>query len=119
MADAQTSGAVQTQAVPGDLRVERALFSVFDKRGRGRLRTRAERARRRDHLDRRHGAELAEPGIEARPIEDYTGFPEILDGRVKTLHPSIYAGLLAVRSQRGPPRDARRARHRARSTSCA
>ena len=33
-----------------------------------------------------------------RPVEDYTGFPEILDGRVKTLHPRIYAGLLAVRS---------------------
>ena len=31
-------------------------------------------------------------------MEDYTGFPEILDGRVKTLHPKIYAGLLAVRS---------------------
>ena len=34
-----------------------------------------------------------------RSIEDYTGFPEILDGRVKTLHPSIFAGLLAVRSR--------------------
>ena len=33
MADHQTSGAVQTQAVPGDLRVERALLTVFDKRG--------------------------------------------------------------------------------------
>ncbi len=33
-----------------------------------------------------------------RPIDDYTGFPEILDGRVKTLNPRIYAGLLAVRS---------------------
>jgi phosphoribosylaminoimidazolecarboxamide formyltransferase / IMP cyclohydrolase len=31
-------------------------------------------------------------------VEDYTGFPEILDGRVKTLNPRIYAGLLAVRS---------------------
>ena len=37
-------------------------------------------------------------GIETRPVEDYTGFPEILDGRVKTLNPRIYAGLLAVRS---------------------
>src|SRR5439155_15945315 len=31
-------------------------------------------------------------------IEDFTGFPEIMDGRVKTLHPKLYAGLLAVRS---------------------
>ena len=36
--------------------------------------------------------------METRAVEDYTGFPEILDGRVKTLHPKIYAGLLAVRS---------------------
>jgi phosphoribosylaminoimidazolecarboxamide formyltransferase/IMP cyclohydrolase len=41
--------------------------------------------------------ELQEGGIESRAVEDYTGFPEILDGRVKTLHPRIYAGLLAVR----------------------
>ncbi len=32
-----------------------------------------------------------------RAIEDFTGFPEMMDGRVKTLHPRLYAGLLAVR----------------------
>ncbi|MGH2742258.1 MAG: bifunctional phosphoribosylaminoimidazolecarboxamide formyltransferase/IMP cyclohydrolase, partial [Thermoleophilaceae bacterium] len=42
--------------------------------------------------------ELAGEGIETRPVEDYTGFPEILGGRVKTLNPRIHAGLLAVRS---------------------
>ena len=40
---------------------------------------------------------LREAGIEVRPVEDLTGFPEILDGRVKTLHPHLHAGLLAVR----------------------
>jgi phosphoribosylaminoimidazolecarboxamide formyltransferase / IMP cyclohydrolase len=40
---------------------------------------------------------LREAGIEARAVEDLTGFPEILDGRVKTLHPHLHAGLLAVR----------------------
>ena len=40
---------------------------------------------------------LASNGIDTRPIDDYTGFPEILDGRVKTLNPRIYAGVLAVR----------------------
>jgi phosphoribosylaminoimidazolecarboxamide formyltransferase / IMP cyclohydrolase len=40
---------------------------------------------------------LREAGIEARPVEDLTGFPEILDGRVKTLHPNLHAALLAVR----------------------
>jgi len=42
-------------------------------------------------------AALAEAGLEVRAIEDFTGFPEMMDGRVKTLHPRLYAGLLAVR----------------------
>ncbi len=41
--------------------------------------------------------ELSESGIPVRSITDLTGFPEIMDGRVKTLHPKLYAGLLAVR----------------------
>jgi phosphoribosylaminoimidazolecarboxamide formyltransferase/IMP cyclohydrolase len=41
--------------------------------------------------------ELTESGIPVRSITDLTGFPEIMDGRVKTLHPKLYAGLLAVR----------------------
>src|SRR5207302_7212010 len=41
--------------------------------------------------------ELEDAGVSARSIEDFTGFPEIMDGRVKTLHPKLYAGLLAVR----------------------
>ncbi len=43
--------------------------------------------------------ELSRAGIPARPIEDFTGFPEIMDGRVKTLHPRLYAGLLARRDE--------------------
>jgi len=40
---------------------------------------------------------LRNAGVEVKEVSDYTGFPEILDGRVKTLHPTIHAGLLAVR----------------------
>jgi len=40
---------------------------------------------------------LDEAGIEVRGVEDLTGFPEILDGRVKTLHPNLHAALLAIR----------------------
>ncbi len=40
---------------------------------------------------------LRDSGIEVRDVSDYTGFPEILDGRVKTLHPKIHGGLLARR----------------------
>ncbi len=39
----------------------------------------------------------AEAGLTVRSITDLTGFPEIMDGRVKTLHPKLYASLLAVR----------------------
>ena len=42
-------------------------------------------------------AAIQEAGVEVRAVEDLTGFPEILDGRVKTLHPHLYAALLAVR----------------------
>jgi phosphoribosylaminoimidazolecarboxamide formyltransferase/IMP cyclohydrolase len=41
--------------------------------------------------------ELEAAGIAVRSIESFTGFPEIMDGRVKTLHPRLYAGLLARR----------------------
>lgn len=40
---------------------------------------------------------LRENGIPAIEVSEYTGFPEMLDGRVKTLHPTIHGGLLAVR----------------------
>ncbi|HEX9165758.1 MAG TPA: bifunctional phosphoribosylaminoimidazolecarboxamide formyltransferase/IMP cyclohydrolase, partial [Gemmatimonadales bacterium] len=40
-------------------------------------------------------ATLMKAGLPVTPVEDVTGFPEILDGRVKTLHPRIHAGLLA------------------------
>ncbi len=41
---------------------------------------------------------IEEAGVEATAVEDYTGFPEMMDGRVKTLHPKIHGGLLCVRS---------------------
>jgi phosphoribosylaminoimidazolecarboxamide formyltransferase/IMP cyclohydrolase len=41
---------------------------------------------------------LAEAGLPVRDIADLTGFPEILGGRVKTLHPRVHAGILAVRA---------------------
>src|SRR5713101_1782712 len=40
---------------------------------------------------------LAEAGLPVRDISDVTGFPEILDGRVKTLHPRVHGGILAIR----------------------
>ncbi len=41
---------------------------------------------------------IADAGVEVTPIEDITGFPEMLDGRVKTLHPKVHGGLLGLRN---------------------
>ncbi|MDC6130640.1 bifunctional phosphoribosylaminoimidazolecarboxamide formyltransferase/IMP cyclohydrolase, partial [Burkholderia gladioli] len=40
---------------------------------------------------------LAEAGLPVTEVADYTGFPEMLDGRVKTLHPKVHGGILARR----------------------
>src|SRR3954452_5418943 len=83
---------------PGDVRVRRALLTVSYKRGLAGF-ARGLRELGVEIVSTGGTArELAQEGIETRSIEDYTGFPEILDGRVKTLNPRIYAGLLAVRS---------------------
>jgi len=43
--------------------------------------------------------ELESASVDARPVSDLTGFPEIMDGRVKTLHPGVHGGLLARRDR--------------------
>ena len=40
---------------------------------------------------------LADAGVPVREVADYTGFPEMMDGRVKTLHPKVHGGILALR----------------------
>src|SRR5215212_11902493 len=89
--------AVETVA-PGEVRVKRALLSVSDKRGLVEFARGLEKLGVEIVSTGGTARELEEQGIDARPVEDYTGFPEILGGRVKTLNPRIYAGLLAVRS---------------------
>ncbi len=79
------------------LPVRRALVSVYDKTGLEDLARALHEA----------GVELVSTGSTARtitaagvpvtPVEDVTGFPECLDGRVKTLHPRVHAGILADR----------------------
>jgi phosphoribosylaminoimidazolecarboxamide formyltransferase/IMP cyclohydrolase len=94
--EADLTGEQQTVA-PGEVQVTRALLSVSDKRGivdfaRGLAELGIE-------IVSTGGTarELEDAGVSVRSIEDFTGFPEIMDGRVKTLHPKLYAGLLAVR----------------------
>ena len=61
-------------------------------------------------------AAIAAAGLPVTRVEDLTGFPECLDGRVKTLHPAVHAGLLADVGLPGHRRAARRARRRNRSS---
>src|SRR3954452_23149259 len=101
MSDVETASAVEVTA-PGEVRVKRALITVSEKTGI------AEFARCLKSL----GVEivstggtakhLAEAGVETRPIDDLTGFPEMLDGRVKTITPKIAAAVLAVRDNPEP-----------------
>ncbi len=81
-----------------DTPIKRALVSVTDKTGV------VEFART---LEDEFGVEvvstggtartLTDAGVRVVPIEEYTGFPEMMDGRVKTLHPKVHGGLLARR----------------------
>jgi phosphoribosylaminoimidazolecarboxamide formyltransferase/IMP cyclohydrolase len=79
------------------VKIERALLSVSDKRGVVELG--AALARHGVELVSTGGtaAALREAGLEVRDVSDLTGFPEMMDGRVKTLHPMVHGGLLAVR----------------------
>src|SRR5690625_421996 len=42
---------------------------------------------------------LQDAGLEVQEVSEYTGFPEMMDGRVKTLHPKVHGGILARRGQ--------------------
>ncbi|WP_320066426.1 bifunctional phosphoribosylaminoimidazolecarboxamide formyltransferase/IMP cyclohydrolase [Micromonospora sp. RTGN7] len=75
--------------------IRRALVSVYDKSGLVEL-ARALHAAGVEIVSTGSTAStIAGAGVPVTPVESVTGFPEILDGRVKTLHPSIHGGLLA------------------------
>ncbi len=97
IAESPTTPAQAQLTEPGGVRVRRALLSVSDKRGvvdfaRGLAELHIEMVSTGGT-----SRELRDNGLDVRAIDDFTGFPEIMDGRVKTLHPKLYAGLLARR----------------------
>ncbi|MGI8731231.1 MAG: bifunctional phosphoribosylaminoimidazolecarboxamide formyltransferase/IMP cyclohydrolase [Solirubrobacteraceae bacterium] len=98
IADAADIESTAGLTAPPASKVRRALLSVSDKRGI------VDFARGLADLGVQlvstggTASALTDAGLDVRSIEDFTGFPEIMDGRVKTLHPRLYAGLLAVRS---------------------
>ena len=81
------------------IKITRALLGVSDKSGIAEL----------AQALARHGVELLSTGgtkaaleaagVRVKAVEEFTGFPEILDGRVKTLHPKIHGGILARRGE--------------------
>ncbi|MDO8535401.1 MAG: bifunctional phosphoribosylaminoimidazolecarboxamide formyltransferase/IMP cyclohydrolase [Candidatus Omnitrophota bacterium] len=82
------------------LKIKRALISVSDKTGLDDL----------VKVLNKFGVEILSTGgtakmirtlgVPAKDVSEYTGFPEMLDGRVKTLHPKVHAGLLALREDK-------------------
>jgi len=91
------AGASQRLTRPGEVRIQRALLSVSDKTGI------VEFARGLTELGIElvstggTASELRAAGLTVRGVDDLTGFPEMMDGRIKTLHPRLHAGLLALR----------------------
>ncbi|MFC4375659.1 bifunctional phosphoribosylaminoimidazolecarboxamide formyltransferase/IMP cyclohydrolase [Nocardia halotolerans] len=82
--------------------IRRALVSVYDKTGLVELATGLHAAGVELVSTGSTAGKIAEAGVPVTKVEDLTGFPETLDGRVKTLHPRVHAGILA---------DTRRAEH--------
>uniref|UniRef100_UPI00403F59E8 bifunctional phosphoribosylaminoimidazolecarboxamide formyltransferase/IMP cyclohydrolase n=1 Tax=Novosphingobium sp. ZN18A2 TaxID=3079861 RepID=UPI00403F59E8 len=80
-----------------EVKIRRALLSVSDKSGLAEL-GKALAGRGVELVSTGGTARaLRDAGLEVRDVSDLTGFPEMMDGRVKTLHPMVHGGLLAVR----------------------
>jgi phosphoribosylaminoimidazolecarboxamide formyltransferase / IMP cyclohydrolase len=80
-------------------KIERALISVTDKSGIGELAAALSRFNVEILSTGGTARALAAAGAKVREVSDFTGFPEMLDGRVKTLHPRIHGGILGIRSR--------------------
>jgi phosphoribosylaminoimidazolecarboxamide formyltransferase/IMP cyclohydrolase len=75
--------------------IKRALVSVYDKTGLDELGKALAAAGVQVVSTGSTAARLRDAGVPVTPVEELTGFPECLDGRVKTLHPKVHAGILA------------------------
>ncbi|WP_326688474.1 bifunctional phosphoribosylaminoimidazolecarboxamide formyltransferase/IMP cyclohydrolase [Streptomyces sp. NBC_01795] len=75
--------------------IRRALISVYDKSGLEELAQGLHAAGVQLVSTGSTAKKIAAAGVPVTPVEDVTGFPECLDGRVKTLHPRVHAGILA------------------------
>ncbi|MFB0612015.1 bifunctional phosphoribosylaminoimidazolecarboxamide formyltransferase/IMP cyclohydrolase [Aurantiacibacter poecillastricola] len=80
-----------------DVAIKRALLSVSDKTGVVELAGRLAKGGVELVSTGGTARALREAGLDVLDVSDITGFPEMMDGRVKTLHPNVHGGLLAVR----------------------
>src|SRR5437763_15101093 len=82
--------------------VRRALLSVFEKSGLAEFATALAKEFSVQLISTGGTARfLRELGLPVTDVSEVTGFPEMMDGRVKTLHPKIHGGLLALRDDAG------------------
>ncbi|MBT6614492.1 MAG: bifunctional phosphoribosylaminoimidazolecarboxamide formyltransferase/IMP cyclohydrolase, partial [Deltaproteobacteria bacterium] len=83
------------------MKIKRALLSVSDKTGIVELARELDRAGVELISTGGTAKSIRDAGISVRDVSDITGFPEIMDGRVKTLHPLVHGGILARRDHDG------------------
>jgi phosphoribosylaminoimidazolecarboxamide formyltransferase/IMP cyclohydrolase len=76
----------------------RAILSVYDKTGAAELARFFTESGMEILSSGGTAARLRAAGLEVTPVDEVSGFPELLDGRVKTLHPAVHAGILARRA---------------------
>ena len=76
-------------------RIERALISVSDKTGLAELRESSQPGGWRSSAPAALGGTWRPRAVPVHDVSEYTGFPEMMDGRVKTLHPKVFAGIFA------------------------
>jgi phosphoribosylaminoimidazolecarboxamide formyltransferase / IMP cyclohydrolase len=97
--EATDRAGLATDATGGGLRVRRALISVSDKTAIGDFARGLARLGVELVSTGGTATSLREAGLEVTDVAELTGSPEILDGRVKTLHPRLHAAILAVRDE--------------------
>ncbi|MHC4659660.1 MAG: bifunctional phosphoribosylaminoimidazolecarboxamide formyltransferase/IMP cyclohydrolase, partial [Planctomycetota bacterium] len=82
-----------------DVKIKTALISVSEKKGVGDFAKKLSTMGVKIISTGGTARALSEAGINVVGIESVTGFPEMMDGRVKTLHPKIHGGLLGLRNK--------------------
>lgn len=82
---------------PAPVKIKRALMSVSDKTGLVEFATALSKYGVEILSTGGTSKALKEAGLTVKDVSDHTGFPEMMDGRVKTLHPKVHGGILSVR----------------------